>query len=62
MSYTVKQLRVGMNMNQAQFATLVGMNPNTYAKKEQGKRNWLAKELIKIANACNVKVEDIVLD
>ena len=62
MGYTVKQLRVGMNMNQVQFAIFIGMNPNTYAKKEQGKRNWLAKELIKIANACNVKVEDIILD
>lgn len=62
MGYTIKQLRVGMNMNQVQFAKFVGMNPDTYAKKEQGKRNWLAKEIIKIALACNVKVEDIILE
>lgn len=60
--YTVKQLRVGLNMNQIQFAKFVGMNPNTYAQKEQGKRKWLAKEIIKIALACNVKVEDIILE
>lgn len=42
--YTVKQLRVGLNMNQIQFAKFVGMNPDTYAKKEQGKRKWLAKK------------------
>ena len=36
MGYTIKQLRVGMNMNQIQFAKFVGMNPDTYAKKEQG--------------------------
>lgn len=62
MRYTIKQLRVGMNMNQIQFAKFVGMNPDTYAKKEQGKRNWLAKEIIKIAIACNVNVEDIILE
>lgn len=62
MGYTIKQLRVGMNMNQIQFAKFVGMNPDTYAKKEQGKRNWLAKEIIKISLACNVKVEDIILE
>lgn len=61
MSYTVKQLRVGKNLNQVQFANLIGMNPDTYAKKEQGKRNWLAKEIIKIAAVCNVKVEDIII-
>lgn len=32
------------------------------AEKEQGNRKWLAKEIIKIANICNVKVEDIILD
>lgn len=62
MGYTIKQLRVGMNMNQIQFAKFVGMNPDTYAKKEQGKRNWLAKEIIKIAIACKVNVEDIILE
>lgn len=62
MGYTVKQLRVGKNMNQIEFAEFVGMNPDTYAKKEQGNRKWLAKEIIKIALACNVKVEDIILD
>lgn len=59
MKYTIKQLRVGMNMNQIEFAHFVGMNPDTYAKKEQGKRNWLAKEIIRIASKCGVKVEDI---
>lgn len=62
MGYTVKQLRVGKNMSQVEFAKFVGMNPDTYAKKEQGKRNWLAKEIVKIADVCDVKVEDIIID
>ena len=61
MGYTVKQLRVGKNLNQTEFAKLISMNPDTYAKKEQGRRNWLAKEIIRIAEVCNIKVEDIII-
>lgn len=61
MGYTIKQLRVGKNLNQIEFAKLVNMNPDTYAKKEQGNRKWLAKEIIKIAEVCNIKVEEIII-
>lgn len=37
MGYTIKQLRVGMNMNQVQFAKFVGMNPEPTPKRNKVK-------------------------
>lgn len=58
----VKAIRTNMNLDQEEFAKLIDMPLSTFRTKEQGKSDWLYKEVIKIAEVTNTKLSDISPD
>jgi DNA-binding XRE family transcriptional regulator len=47
--YTVKQIRVGLGLNQEEMAKKLGIHTNTYRNKESYKTQWTMKEAAIIA-------------
>lgn len=58
---TLKDARLSVGLSQERFAQEIGMNVSTYIKKEQYKRDLLAKELITISQKTGIPCERILL-
>lgn len=54
---TIKQWRVVKGYSQKQFAELIGVSTNTYASKENGKRDWKIEEMKKICKHLEISIE-----
>ena len=55
----IKSLRLGLCMNQEEFAKLVGSNRETVCRWETGKGVPSVKSIKKIANFINIDPKDI---
>lgn len=55
---TIKQWRVVRGYSQKQFAELIGVSTNTYASKENGKRDWKIEEMKKICKHLEISIEN----
>ncbi|MDR2415061.1 MAG: DUF4065 domain-containing protein [Candidatus Peribacteria bacterium] len=56
----IKSLRQKFNLSQADLATLLGMSRITYAQSEQGDRDFRHTELVTLANAFEMSIEELV--
>lgn len=57
----LKAKRVEHDLTQTDLASKLGMDVSTYNAKEQGKRNFTIKEVLKLLNILQCKFEDIFL-
>lgn len=58
----IKSLRQKFKLSQEDLATLLKMSRITYAQSEQGERDFKHSELVTIANAFEISIEELVKD
>jgi transcriptional regulator with XRE-family HTH domain len=56
----VRQLRIGRGLSQAQIAKIAGVPRPTWTNLESGAANPTLSVLVKVANALNVRLEELV--
>lgn len=56
---TVREVRAKLDLNQTEMAQRLKMNPDTYRKKESGKRKWNLEEAWKLSQISGLKFEEI---
>lgn len=55
----LKKIRINKGLSQEELADLIGMSQCNYSRRENGKKKITEAEWKKIAQALNVKIEDI---
>lgn len=57
--FTVKQIRVDMNLSQPEMAKKLGMHVNTYRNKENGLVRWTLDEASMLSRLCGKEISEI---
>ncbi len=57
--FTIKQIRVGLNMTQKEMGDFLGISEVAYRKKEKGYTPFLFTEVIKICELAKVDVSKV---
>lgn len=57
--YTVKQIRIGLNLSQAELAQKLGIHISTYQRKENGKAQWTILEATKLCQLSGQPITNI---
>lgn len=59
---TIKQIRVGLNMNQKQMAKYLGISPVSYTNKEIGKRRFYFDEVKRICELAKISIDVVKIE
>ena len=55
----IKALRTAQGLSQEKFALSINMDRTYYASVESGKRNISLNNIVKIAEGCNLSLEEL---
>lgn len=59
--FTIKQIRIGLNMTQEEIATFLGISTISYQFKESGKRRFYFDEIKKICDKARVSLDAVII-
>lgn len=58
---TIKEWREVRDLNQLEVANHIGINIGEYVAKEEGKRKWMVRDLIRLCKLFNIKITQITI-
>ena len=56
---TIKQIRIGLGLNQDEMAEKIGLSCPTYQRKESGASKFYIDEVIKICELANISIDKV---